>query len=158
MPVTLLPLPADQFPAWFRRCQAEYAADLVATGVDPEVAASQAAQSLESAFPSGGPTAANAVFLLVDTAQATVGYLWVGRDTSDDPASWWVWDVVVDAGSRGKGYGRASMLLAEDYARSQGATSLGLSVFGFNTAARGLYESLGYETTSIKMRKQLTTE
>jgi predicted GNAT family acetyltransferase len=30
-----------------------------------------------------------------------------------------------------------------------------LSVFGFNTTARSLYESLGYETTSIKMVKKL---
>lgn len=48
------------------------------------------------------------------------------------------------------------MRFSEDYARSQGAETLGLNVFGFNTTARGLYESLGYETTSVKMRKQLT--
>ncbi|MDN6795178.1 MAG: hypothetical protein L0L69_09055 [Propionibacterium sp.] len=47
------------------------------------------------------------------------------------------------------------MQLAEDYTRSQGATTLGLSVFGFNHAARGLNESLGYEVTSVKMRKAL---
>ncbi|MFC4631567.1 hypothetical protein ACFO6V_25210 [Promicromonospora alba] len=28
-------------------------------------------------------------------------------------------------------------------------------VFGFNTGAHGLYESLGYETTTIKMHKRL---
>lgn len=47
------------------------------------------------------------------------------------------------------------MELAENYAVSQGAKTLGLSVFGFNRAAQGLYESLGYETTSIKMKKRL---
>lgn len=47
------------------------------------------------------------------------------------------------------------MRLAEDYARSQRALTLGLSVFGFSHSARGLYESLSYETTSIKMRKNL---
>ena len=30
-----------------------------------------------------------------------------------------------------------------------------LNVFGFNTTARGLYESLGYETTAVQMRKEL---
>lgn len=64
-------------------------------------------------------------------------------------------DIVVDAEHRGNGFGRQAMILAEGYARSQGAETLGLNVFGFNTAARGLYESLGYETTSIKMRKTL---
>jgi hypothetical protein len=48
-----------------------------------------------------------------------------------------------------------AMVLGEEYARAQGAHTLGLSVFGFNTGARGLYESLGYETTSVKMRKKL---
>ena len=47
------------------------------------------------------------------------------------------------------------MLLGEEHARSHGARSLGLSVFGFNTGARGLYDSLGYETTSVKMLKKL---
>jgi len=69
--------------------------------------------------------------------------------------SWWVWDVVIDPEHRGQGYGRAAMQLAETYAHARGARTLGLSVFGFNSAARGLYESLGYETTSVKMRKHL---
>ena len=47
------------------------------------------------------------------------------------------------------------MLLAEDYATSHGAHTLGLSVFGFNAAARRLYESLGYGTTTVKMTKRL---
>ena len=47
------------------------------------------------------------------------------------------------------------MQLAEDHARAAGARTLGLSVFGFNAAARGLYEAAGYETTSVKMRKRL---
>lgn len=47
------------------------------------------------------------------------------------------------------------MKLAEDYARSHGARTLGLNVFGFNHVARGLYESMGYTTVTTKMKKQL---
>lgn len=47
------------------------------------------------------------------------------------------------------------MLLAESHVRSRGGSALALNVFGFNTAARTLYESLGYETTSLQMRKPL---
>lgn len=47
------------------------------------------------------------------------------------------------------------MIAGEQLARSRGAQSLGLNVFGFNSAARGLYESLGYEETSVKMKKSL---
>lgn len=69
--------------------------------------------------------------------------------------AWWVWDVLINADQRGQGYGRTAMVLGEEYARTQGAHSLGLSVFGFNIEARELYDSLGYETTSVKMLKKL---
>lgn len=156
MTVRLVPLPLHDFPAWLRASQAEYEADLIATGATPEAAAGQAANSLASAFPGGEPSLTNAVFNIVDEADMAVGYLWVGRDNSDDPTAWWIWDIVVDPAFRGRGLGREGMRLAEEYARSQGAATLGLNVFGFNTTARGLYESLGYETTSVKMRKQLS--
>lgn len=97
----------------------------------------------------------NAVFDLVHDTDGTVGYLWIGRDRSGDYASWWVWDMLVEPEYRGKSYGRAAMRLAEDHARAAGARTMGLSVFGHNETARGLYESIGYEATSIKMRKHL---
>ncbi|MFB6610685.1 GNAT family N-acetyltransferase [Agromyces sp. NPDC056379] len=50
--------------------------------------------------------------------------------------------------------GHEAMQLAEEHARSQGAHSIGLNVFAFNAAARGLYESLGYETASMRMAKR----
>ncbi len=130
MTARLVPLPVHDFPAWLSASQTEYEADLIATGSTPDAAAQQAANSLASAFPEGEPSPTNAVFNIVDEADLTVGYLWVGRE---------------------------GMRLAEEYARSQGAKTLGLNVFGFNTTARALYESLGYETTSVKMRKQLAS-
>ena len=156
MSTHLVPLSTEHFPDWLRACTEEYASDLVATGLSPDVAKRQAAATLASAFPAAAPTPSNAVFAIAHDSTPRVGSVWVGRDHSDDPASWWVWDIVVDPAFRGRGLGRTAMQLAEEYARSQGARTLGLSVFGFNTAARGLYESLGYETTSIKMRKTLS--
>jgi ribosomal protein S18 acetylase RimI-like enzyme len=155
MPISLVPITAQRFPAWQDRSHAEYMADLITAGEEPQVADRHARESLERAFPTGEPTADNAVFDLVHDVDGTVGYLWIGRDSSGDPASWWVWDIVVDSEYRGKGYGRETMHLAEYYARSSGARTLGLSVFGHNEVARGLYESVGYETTTVKMRKQL---
>ncbi len=63
---------------------------------------------------------------------------------------------MIDPAHRGRGLGRAAMVLAEEAARSQGASELGLNVFGPNTVARRLYESLGYETTAVNMRKPLS--
>ena len=45
---------------------------------------------------------------------------------------------------RDRGYGRDLMLAAEHEAARLGADSIGLHVFGFNTSAITLYESLGY--------------
>jgi ribosomal protein S18 acetylase RimI-like enzyme len=47
------------------------------------------------------------------------------------------------------------MLLAEDLARVNGATTIGLNVFGHNRIARDLYNSLGYEESAVVMRKSL---
>ncbi|GAA1316535.1 GNAT family N-acetyltransferase [Leucobacter albus] len=156
MSTHLSPVTHEEFPTWQASSIAAYAADLIEAGVSPEAAKEQAEQSISAAFPSGESTSTNAVFGVLSQADEHVGYVWVGRDSSTDPTSWWVWDITIDPAFRGSGYGRSSMQLAEDYARSQGAVTPGLSVFGFNATARGLYESLGYETTSVKMRKTLT--
>lgn len=155
MSVTLRHLDAQLLPAWLERSRAEYAKDLVATGQSPEDAHRQARESMARSFPSGTPSPGHAVFDVVDDAGETVGYLWIGPDTSDDAGAWWIWDIAIDADKQGRGFGRMAMVLGEEYARARGAHTLGLSVFGFNPGARGLYESLGYETTSVKMRKRL---
>lgn len=155
MHLSVSPLDPGAFPEWLECSAKEYASDLVSLGNTQEDADQKARSTLLGSFPEGHPTAENAVLLLKNETSSVIGYLWVGRDRSEDPTAWWVWDIMIDAEHRGNGYGRAGMRLAEEYARSHGATTLGLSVFGFNASARGLYESLGYETTSIKMRKSL---
>jgi ribosomal protein S18 acetylase RimI-like enzyme len=47
------------------------------------------------------------------------------------------------------------MEAVETYVRKHGGNSVGLNVFGFNTVARSLYESLGYITQNIGMKKNL---
>ena len=155
MSITLRPLDGRALPAWLERSRTAYAEDLIATGVPDREAHRRARESLERAFPSGAPGPGQAVLDVVDGSGRSVGHLWIGPDMSGDPGAWWVWDIAINADRRGKGFGRAAMLLAEEYAREHGARTLGLNVFGFNTRARGLYESLGYETTSVRMRKTL---
>jgi ribosomal protein S18 acetylase RimI-like enzyme len=47
------------------------------------------------------------------------------------------------------------MLLAEEEARRRGIGRLALNVFGRNTVARRLYQSLGYEENAVAMSKSL---
>jgi ribosomal protein S18 acetylase RimI-like enzyme len=61
------------------------------------------------------------------------------------------YDVEVAEDARGRGLGRRLMERAEDEGHRRDGTALGLNVFGPNTRARRLYESLGYEPTSIRV-------
>jgi ribosomal protein S18 acetylase RimI-like enzyme len=158
MSITLRPMSADRLPVWLEETTLQYIEELVASGRTHEDAVLHSAKSMDPAFPDGHPAPGHAVFDVLDVAGESVGYLWIGPDTSEDPAAWWVWDIEIDADKRGHGYGRATMLLGEDYARRQGGRTLGLNVFGSNAVARGLYETLGYETTALQMRKLLTPE
>jgi ribosomal protein S18 acetylase RimI-like enzyme len=84
-----------------------------------------------------------------------VGSLWISPVSPNQPEAWWVWDITIEEPHRGRGLGKAAMLLAEREARSHGATELGLNVFGSNTVARHLYELLGYGTVAVRMSKRL---
>ena len=50
------------------------------------------------------------------------------------------------------------MLLGEEAVGRQGDKCWASNVFGFDTGARALYESLGDETTAIQMQKRLTSD
>jgi diamine N-acetyltransferase len=56
-------------------------------------------------------------------------------------------DMVVDKFFQNQGVGQALMEQAHQWAREKGLTEVELGVWEFNTAARSLYEKLGYQTT-----------
>jgi len=155
MQVTLEPMPATRYGWWTQHATNEYTADLVTMGRDPEQARLAAARDVKTYFPHGAPLPGHHLLEIRDDVQGVVGYLWIGPSATGSTEEWWLWDVFVDEAQRGNGYARAAMLLGEELAAAHGATSLGLSVFGFNKGAKALYDSLGYATTSIKMLKQL---
>jgi GNAT superfamily N-acetyltransferase len=84
-----------------------------------------------------------------------VGLLWLHARPDVAGTSVWIFDVEVDEDRRGHGWGRELMTYAEQWAREQGATEIGLNVFGGNTVARRLYTSLGYDERSVTMSRKL---
>lgn len=66
-----------------------------------------------------------------------------------------VYDLYVEPDVRRTGLARALMTAAERWVAAQGVDSLELNVAGFNTTALRLYEALGYDVITRRMRKQL---
>ncbi|MEY6567225.1 GNAT family N-acetyltransferase, partial [Streptomyces sp. PGLac3x] len=87
---------------------------------------------------------------------ARAGHVWVSSGQAEPgvPGAY-VFDVEVRPEFRGRGLGRALMLLAERTALGAGDGVIGLHVFADNTPARRLYDSLGYTTTRLHWSKPL---
>ena len=99
------------------------------------------------------PAQGQFVFLVTEDG-LPVGSVWIGAGDGA-PDVWFLWSIEIDVAARGHGLGRHAVRLAEDFARKGGATKLELNVFGNNSVARGLYESLGYRITTLQMSKVL---
>jgi ribosomal protein S18 acetylase RimI-like enzyme len=152
--VELVPMNDAELGAFLARPRDGYVAELVALGMSSHQAVAKVHEEQSAAFPSGLPASGHQVFA-VRRGGGRVGHLWLGPAPDGGPGSWWVWEIEIDEAAQGHGVGRRAMELAETEARRAGATALGLSVSGGNTRARRLYESLGYEPSSVRMQKPL---
>lgn len=155
MKLALAPMKDSELQEWISSSLDDYIADRIESGEQPELARATAVDSFASLFPDGCVQDGHVVSKAVTEAGSTVGYVWIGPENDGPVAAWWVWDIAVTEGFRSRGYGRQIMELAETEVRDRGGQTLGLHVFGFNVIARELYESLGYQTTSIRMSKSL---
>lgn len=153
--IRVRPMTPAEYAEWQERSLAEYAVEVAeARGIPVADARRIADESHAKYLPEGRSTAGVHIVIGEDAAGARVGILWVGPNPNGvGPA--WVYDIEVAEGRRGEGWGRALMLEAERLAREDGHAEIGLNVFGSNAVARRLYESLGYQTSSIQMRKPL---
>jgi ribosomal protein S18 acetylase RimI-like enzyme len=142
----------EQVAHWLPVAMAAYEQARLDAGDTPEQAAEARRASEERFFPGGHLIDGHFLFT-VEADGDDAGWLWIGP--SPEGGSWWVWDIAVHEPYRGRGIGRATMRLAEDVARSQGASVMRLNVFAYNTAAIRLYDSLGYETASMHKQKAL---
>jgi ribosomal protein S18 acetylase RimI-like enzyme len=64
-------------------------------------------------------------------------------------------EIVVAAERRGEGIGSRLMAEAEAWAKNNGTAEVWLDVWEFNESAIGFYASLGYETITLRMRKEI---
>jgi ribosomal protein S18 acetylase RimI-like enzyme len=152
--IRLVELPDQDLEEWTALMWADYRSQLLGAGFSSEEASLNIEQNGKALFDNGVPNDDQRIFHVMDGA-AKVGSLWLATREKHHGGEWYVYDIMIDEEYRGKGFGRSAMRAAEDYVKSQGGTKLELNVFGPNAVARGLYESLGYKTMTIGMRKDL---
>ncbi|MEV8377724.1 GNAT family N-acetyltransferase [Kribbella sp. NPDC056861] len=150
-PVTLRPPAEDEFDSWRTRAVEAFAVDMGPTrDLDPAAALLASRQDFDRLLPDGVSTE-NQLIWLAHHDDVQVGSLWV----STAKPTPFIYMIDVLAEQRSKGYGRSIMLAGEEECRRRGYEHLDLNVFGSNTTAVRLYDSLGYVVTSQQMRKKL---
>ncbi|HEY7048203.1 MAG TPA: GNAT family N-acetyltransferase [Jatrophihabitantaceae bacterium] len=158
MTVTLRAMSDDELAPLVERWQQRFASKIApARGLSPDEATVQARKDFADLLPHGVRTDDQLLFV-AEADGEPVGALWLSTRSPDGAAAAWIHEIEVEESQRGKGYGRAIMLLAEQECRQRGIDAIRLNVFGPNTTARTLYESLGYQVLFQKMGKGLTTE
>ena len=158
MNATIRPLREDEFEEWRRLSRDRYAEDMVENGgFTPEAAREKSEKDFSLTMPDGLATPGQYLFAVESPEREVVGHVWLAdRQTRDEGRVAFVYEIRIDEEQRGRGYGRAAMLLLEDEAPALGLDRIELNVFGGNDVARGLYRSLGYEERAVMMGKRLT--
>lgn len=153
--VRLRPITPEEFPAFAAVSKAGYAEGIEVHGGQRHEAAQQKAEAdFPAVLPLGLATPGHFIFIVEADGNA-VGRLWLAERELGGRRVLYVYDISIDSDERGRGYGRAAMLLAEDEARARGVGRVELNAFGGNDVARGLYRSLGYVETAVQMAKDL---
>ena len=148
------PLREDEYDAFVGRGLAFYVNDMVAAGVDRDVAQAKADRDLPQILPQGLATPDHSMYAIEDEGRFA-GYLWLCDRDSELGHSLFVYAIEIDEEFRGRGLGRAAMVFAEEEAKRLGIAKVALNVFGGNEVARRLYRSLGYQETAIHMEKRV---
>ena len=151
----LIPMTQAEFDTYFVKLIRDYASDNVRAGYwDEAEALERSRKQTEALLPDGLQTKNHYLYTLYDGDHA-VGMIWLRAELDRPVKSGFIFDVEIKEEFRGKGYGKQIMLLVEEKARELGIMKMGLHVFAYNTVARNLYESIGYETSSLNMLKSL---
>ncbi len=155
--VTGRPMREDEYGPWLVAQAGHYVAELVGGGLTPAQARAKAERDHEAVLPDG-LASPHTLIRLLEADGGPVGSVWLHlrqRDLSDGSPLAWVFDIVVDEARRGRGFGRALMLLAERECLAHDVHQLALNVFAGNGTARALYTSLGYRPSLHALHKQL---
>ncbi|MFE0588759.1 GNAT family N-acetyltransferase [Micromonospora echinospora] len=149
------PMTEEQYDRYRQHAEGSYARNIADSGAMPlPEAQEKSRRDHETLLPDGLNSPDHHLWTAYD-GDTEVGMLWLHVVPKSDGLHAFVFNIEVRQEMRRRGYGRAILETAEEWCRERDVVSVGLNVFGFNHAARSLYEQLGFETTSVQMRKRL---
>lgn len=153
----LRPMTQEEYDVYRARSEQDYAHEMAASGqLDLDAAVKRSTVEFAELLPDGLDSPGMHLWT-AETGDPSepAGLGWIELRQRTSGVSAWVYDVEVDAARRGQGLGRELMEALHAAARELGATSISLNVFGHNTTAIHLYDSLGYAVTAQQMRRDL---
>ncbi|MFJ1597159.1 GNAT family N-acetyltransferase [Streptomyces sp. NPDC088261] len=140
--LTARPMTPDEYGPWLVAGKDEYVADIVRSGsLTPAEARAKSDRDFADLLPAGPATPDHHIVVL-EAAGAPVGTLWLKHHHL--PGVTFGFSLEIDESHRGKGFGHASMAVAESETLGAGDSVLMFNVFGGNTVAMGLYDASGY--------------
>ena len=141
--VTVRPMADAEFDAWLAADIEGYAADVADSGLlSSEEAREMSAKAYQEMVPDRLATPGYTWWCVDTDADRAVASIWIKHSFA--PTMSYVYSVETRPEHRGRGYGRSAMLAGEWATAQAGHQHLGLNVFGHNTVAIRLYDSLGY--------------
>jgi len=153
--ITVRKMDDMEFAAFLERSIPEYASEKVRAGNwTPDEAAKRSRQEHAKLLPDGLATPDHYLYTIVLDGKP-VGDIWLAVEPRPEGARGFIYDVFIAEPFRRRGIAGQALRLLEGEAARLSVRTLGLHVFGYNTAARALYEMLGYEITNINMAKAL---
>jgi ribosomal protein S18 acetylase RimI-like enzyme len=153
--LTLAPMTQEFYDTWMAALEKSYGQDHVQAGNwSADEAPAKARAETDTLLPDGLQTKDHLLLCAFNDDGEMVGALWIAVREEQRKGAW-IYEIEVFEQHRGSGYGRALLVAAEQATKAAGAESLGLNVFGPNAKARALYESSGFEITTMQMRKVL---
>ena len=152
--IELQAISEEKLDIYLERTWREYREDIIKAGISSVQADINVEQAKSSSLENGKLKPNQYVFDVISDGNS-IGFLWLVHRSEISEGNWFISEIELLEEFRGKGLGRATMIAAEEFIKDHGGQSIGLNVFGFNAAARKLYDSLDYQVLATQMKKTL---
>jgi len=155
--VRLVAMTEAEFQAYLEDDIQRYAqAHVHAGNWEPEEALQRSGQEHERLLPEGLASENQYLFSLEDEKPGSkIGIIWFAVYGEGSHRRAFIYDFLIQAEFRRRGDGREALMALEEKVKELGVDTIALHMFGYNHAARALYEKVGYEVTGLFMSKRL---